>query len=99
MVDNIPDLPDHTWCSHIEASAHDAATANVESRILDLLQGIQAVVVAAGAFAYLSFVESTVFKTTMAFVGSATATGGVLAVPHVASRLTGRFDSLGRGRG
>jgi len=29
VVDNIPDLPDHTWCSHIEASAHDAATAYI----------------------------------------------------------------------
>jgi len=29
VVDNIPDLPDHTWCSHIEASAHNAATAYI----------------------------------------------------------------------
>ena len=29
VVDNIPDLPDHTWCSHIEASPHDAATAYI----------------------------------------------------------------------
>jgi membrane-associated phospholipid phosphatase len=57
------------------------------------------VVVAAGAFAYLSFVESTVFKTTMAFVGSTTATGGVLSVPYIVSRFAGRFDSLGNGRG
>lgn len=29
VVDNIPGLPANTWCSHIEASPHDAATAYI----------------------------------------------------------------------
>lgn len=62
------------------------------------------VVVAAGVFAYLvlvesAFVESPVLETATAFLGTTTATGVVLSVPHVASWLDGRSDIHGGGNG
>lgn len=50
-----------------------------------------------GLFVYLSLIDSYVLETTVAFFGSATSAGFVLAVPYVASWLNGHLDHGGRG--